>query len=99
MKSIQEAFDASNLQDVDRLAVFRCTRKSGSYERNLNNLPQGRTDWWRIAEKQDFDGVAILLDSLDGQFIEVWAGKAVQPAGGPRLSSEAAAPVLRGPPG
>lgn len=70
MKSIQEVFD--RFPSITRLAVFRTTDEE-AYDRNRKWLLQGRTGYWPIADKQQFNGIALLIDAEDGSDVEVWA--------------------------
>ena len=78
LNSIQDLFQTELMNLINRVIVVRCKRDyDDAYKRNLAWLPQGKSGWWPISEEREFGGVVVLLDSSDGDRIEVWAGRSL----------------------
>lgn len=81
MHSLQELFSDPEFADISRFVVFRCKRPSetiteGTYARNVRWLKKlGRTGYWPIQRGQEFGGIVVLMDTLKGKRVEVWAGQ------------------------
>lgn len=85
MESVKDLFFTAPLLNLQRIAIFRCKKGNKfneSYRRNVDWIEKGWTGWWSIKDGQEFDGMVVLLDSLKGRNIEIWAGKAGQPNSG-----------------
>ncbi|PJI96875.1 hypothetical protein CLU85_1632 [Acidovorax sp. 69] len=83
LKSIQDLFQTELMNRVTRVIVVRCKREYEEvYERNVAWLPNGQTGWWPISEEREFGGVVVLLDSAEGNRVEVWAGRALGTSSG-----------------
>jgi hypothetical protein len=59
---------------ISRLIVFRTKSDNPEYGRNRDWLLKGKTGFWPVGKSQPFNGIALLIDALDGQAVEVWAG-------------------------
>ncbi|WP_157020071.1 hypothetical protein [Acidovorax temperans] len=82
-KSIQDIFQTELMNLVNRVLVVRCKKQyNDAYLRNKEWLLKGRSGWWPIAKHQSFKGVVVLLDSAEGDTIEIWAGSSVGPDSG-----------------
>jgi hypothetical protein len=96
MNSIQDVFDDHRMEYVSDLVVFRCMRDSDAYRRNRNWLKRGWAGWWKVARSPD--GIVNLIDSEDGNHVEVWAApgakKLKEDAGG-RWVLEASTPFFK----
>ena len=75
MESISELWEHRVLTGIDRILAARCVLESDAYARNIRWLPQGRTGWWRVDDKQQFRGIAVLIDSKMERTIEVWGAR------------------------
>ena len=78
LTSIQDVFSAPWMYDTTEAIVFRLPKKAESYHRNWDNIPAGRTDWWRVASSRrtKIDAVILLIDSKrHSNLIEIYAGR------------------------
>ena len=79
MNTIDDIWAAPILQGLDRLVAVRCKRDSvdeRTHARNRKWLPEGRTGWWRLDDREQFGAIAVLLDSeASHSLIEVWVGR------------------------
>lgn len=85
MQTIEELFEKSYFCDVEKVALFRCKKGEkfqSSYARNIKWISKGWTGWWPISDSQIFQGIVIMLDSLESNSIEIWAGKILPPNSG-----------------
>lgn len=83
LNSIQDLFQTELMNLVNRVVVLRCKHEFlEAYKRNVACLPLGKSAWWPINPMQKFEGVVVLLDSAEGDRIEVWAGRTSGPDSG-----------------
>ncbi len=83
LNSIQDLFQTELMNLINRVVVLRCKLKfTEAYKRNVAWLPLGKSAWWPINSTQEFGGVVVLLDSAEGDRIEVWAGRTSGPGSG-----------------
>ena len=79
LTSIQQVFQAPWMIDTTKAIVFRLPKShDNSYERNWKNIPNGRTDWWAVAEerRKEIDAIILLIDSKAEQgVIEIYSGR------------------------
>lgn len=79
MKNLEATLKKHKFACDERTMLFRIKQKNGGYERNIENLSKGRTDFWQISEKDLHPGqgqtIVLMVDHPDdATTVDVFAG-------------------------